>query len=33
MMAIELNYSNSGNLTNTFTDWQLEDSNQTKVFK
>jgi len=33
MMAIELNYSKSGNLTNTFTHWQWDDSNQTKVFK
>jgi len=32
-MAIELNYSNSGNLTKTFTHWQLDDSNQAIVFK
>jgi len=25
MMAIELNYSNSSNLTKTFTHWQLDE--------
>jgi len=33
MMVLELNYSNSGNLTETFTHWQLDDSNQTIEFK
>jgi len=33
MMATELNYSNSGNLTKTFTHWQLDANNQTIVFK
>jgi len=33
MMVMELNYSHSGNLTNTFTHWQLDESNQMKVFK
>jgi len=32
-MVTELNYSNSGNLKETFTHWQLDDSNQTTVFK
>jgi hypothetical protein len=33
MTPTELNYSNSGNLTKTFTYWQLDDSNQTTVFE
>jgi len=33
IMVTELNYSNSGNLKETFTHWQLDDSNQTTVFK
>jgi len=28
-----LNYSNRGNLTTSLTHWQLDDSNQTTVFK
>jgi len=32
-MAIELNYSNSGNPTKTFTHWKLDDRNQMIVFK
>jgi len=31
--ATELNSSNSGNLTKTFTHWQLDDTNQTIVLK
>jgi len=31
MIVIELNYSNSGNLTKTH--WKLDDSNQTILFK
>jgi len=31
--VIELNSSNSGNLTKTFTHWQLDDTNQTIVLK
>jgi len=34
MMAMELNYSNGGKLKEkTFTHWQMDDSNQTTVFK
>jgi len=33
-MAMELNYSNGGKLKEkTFTHWQMDDSNQTTVFK
>ena len=28
MMAMELNYSNSDNLTKTLTHWELDDSNK-----